>query len=219
MGAKCCSKYTLLCYACWPSSSCIPIHRSPLKIKSDHKFLIPQLTAKFIYLTSRKAIRKLVFLTMEDVSTEEIEKDQANSELSPPRKKSKITDESSFSEGNTANPPQPLIPSHLRHKIDAHTGQCNSVLFLNNSDYLVSGGKDNAIKLWDTTNGALTRYFEGFQGSICDIAISSDNKFLLAGLTSQKICIWDLNSGQILQTLEGHKQKVCAVCISSVRGE
>ncbi|XP_027152629.1 autophagy-related protein 16-like [Coffea eugenioides] len=127
--------------------------------------------------------------------------------------------ESSLTQANAANLPQPLIPNHLRHKIYAHTGQCNSVLFLNNSDYLVTGAKDNAIKIWDARNGAQVNSFEGFQGAVCDMAISRDNRLLVAGLTSRNICVWDLNSGQILQTLKGHQQKVCAVDISKFEDE
>lgn len=155
---------------------------------------------------------------MEDVSLEKME-DQANIQLLPPRKKSKITAESSLTQANAVNLRQPLIPSHLRHKIYAHTGQCNSVLFLNSSDYLASGGKDDAIKIWDVRNGAQVNSFEGFQGAVCDMAISRDNSLLVAGLTSRNIRVWDLNSGQILQTLKGHQQKVCAVDISKFEEE
>ncbi|KAL3512650.1 hypothetical protein ACH5RR_025367 [Cinchona calisaya] len=156
---------------------------------------------------------------MEDIPMEEAEKDQVSIRLSPPRKKSKVTADSSSSKGNDVNPPQPLIPNHLRHRINAHTGKCNSVLFLNNSDYLISGGKDNVINVWDPRNGAKTNTFEGFQGSVCDMAISKDNSLLVAGLTSHNLCVWDLNSGQILRTLKGHSQKVTAVDISKVNGE
>ncbi|XP_059658935.1 autophagy-related protein 16-like [Cornus florida] len=110
-----------------------------------------------------------------------------------------------------------LIPNLVQHKIKAHEGRCSSISFLNNSHTLISGGKDSTIKLWDTSNGTLTRTLQGFRGSVYDLAISSDDTLLVAALTSRNLCVWDVNSGQICRTLVSrHRQKVCAVDIDKV---
>lgn len=146
---------------------------------------------------------------------EETEAEHGTGRVSPPRKRIKTEVESSSSVENAAS----SVPQHLRHKIAGHQGQCNSIQFLNTSQYLVSGGKDGAIKVWDTMNGTVTKSFEGFQGSVCELAVSPDNSFLVAGLTSRNLSVWDLNSGQMLRVLSGHQQKVCAVDISKSTGQ
>lgn len=152
-----------------------------------------------------------------------MEEDQDLGRTSPPWKKTKTeANSSSSSTVNAAAVPPTSVQDKLtlRHKIDAHKGECNSIQFLNNSQFLISGGKDTAVKVWCTTNGTVTKSLEeGVHGSVCDLAISPDNSTLVAGLTSRNLCVWDLNSGQVLQILSGHKQKVCAVDISKITGQ
>lgn len=106
------------------------------------------------------------------------------------------------------------IPSTCKQRIPAHDGGCASILFEYNSSKLISGGQDRAIKMWDTTNGSLTKSLYGCLGSVLDLSITHDNKFIIAASSSNNLYVWDANSGRIRHTLTGHIDKVCAVDVS-----
>lgn len=92
-----------------------------------------------------------------------MEEDQDLGRTSPPRKKTKTEANSSSSSTVNAAAVTPTSVQDkltLRHKIDAHKGECNSIQFLNNSQFLISGGKDTAVKVWYTTNGTVTKSLE-----------------------------------------------------------
>ena len=107
----------------------------------------------------------------------------------PPRKKIKIDSKACASQENASSFTECLIPTALKYKIHAREGVCNSILFPYNYQNLISGGKDYTVKIWDTSTGALTSTLQGFQSSVYELSISSDNSFLIAALTSQKLCM------------------------------
>lgn len=151
----------------------------------------------------------------DNCSMEEVQND-FKQPSSPPRKKIKTHDEASASQENAVNISESSVPTAIKYKIYAHEGGCSSILFPYNSQNLISGGKDDTVKIWDTSTGELCSILQGFQGSVYDLAISSENSFLVAALSSRKLCFWNLNTGQIFRTFTGHTQKVCAVDVGKV---
>ena len=46
---------------------------------------------------------------------------------------------------------------------------------------LVTGGKDNAVNLWDASDGRLIASFRGHEKTIAGVAFSNDDRFILSG--------------------------------------
>jgi WD40 repeat protein len=82
------------------------------------------------------------------------------------------------------------------------------------SRYIVSGGDDNMVRLWDLESGRLLHTLEGHEDSVLTVAISDDNRRLVSGSVDKTVKLWDLESGRLLNTLEGHKGYVWSVAIS-----
>nr|GMD31364.1 autophagy-related protein 16-like [Ipomoea batatas]GME11775.1 autophagy-related protein 16-like [Ipomoea batatas] len=147
---------------------------------------------------------------------QQVEEHQPTNPPSPPRKKAKIQ-------------PNKPCPNTLIHKIKSHHAQCNSILFLNTPNHLVSGGRDNnsdndhnpSLKIWDTLTASFLNSLDGFNGFVsADLAFNPTSNLLVAGLSTHKLCVWDLNhSTQPRRTLIGHDQKICAVDISQFTGQ
>jgi WD40 repeat protein len=75
-----------------------------------------------------------------------------------------------------------------------------SVAFSSDGQTLASGGRDNAIKLWDVRTGKLLRNFNGHEGWIQVVAFSPDGKTVLSGSTDRSIRLWNVASGEELRS-------------------
>jgi len=77
---------------------------------------------------------------------------------------------------------------------------------------LLSGGKDNLIRLWDPASGALKAAIAGHLGWIRSLA--SRGHTIVTGSFDQSARVWDARHYQNPAVLEGHKDWVCAVAFS-----
>ncbi|CAD6341421.1 unnamed protein product [Miscanthus lutarioriparius] len=96
------------------------------------------------------------------------------------------------------------IPSTCTITIRAHDGGCGSLMFEHNSDKLISGGQDQAVKIWSASTGALTSTLHGCW-------------FVIAACSSNKLFVWEVNGGRPRHTLTGHTKNVSSVDASWVK--
>jgi WD40 repeat protein len=88
-----------------------------------------------------------------------------------------------------------------------------SVDWSKDGKYIVTGGNDNAIKVWDTT-GTLLRTLTGHTGAVQSVKISDDGQYIVSGSRDDKIKIWELATGNLVRTISGHRSDVMQVDIS-----
>ncbi|MBK7391550.1 MAG: hypothetical protein IPI23_21495 [Bacteroidetes bacterium] len=72
-----------------------------------------------------------------------------------------------------------------------------------NGQYIVSGGQDNTIKLWDSA-GILISTLSGHTGDVYDVKFSMNDDFIISGSQDNTIKIWDRASGLVVHTITGH---------------
>ena len=89
----------------------------------------------------------------------------------------------------------------------------SSVAISSDNKYIVSGGEDSSVKIWDLSSGKV-KILKGHSASINAVAISNDNKYIISGGEDSSVKMWDLSSGNLLNTLEGHSAPVNSVAIS-----
>ena len=81
-------------------------------------------------------------------------------------------------------------------KFFGHADVITSLAVSPNSRYLVSGSRDNTVRLWDMATGRCLWIFGGHDGGsrfwINDVAVSSNRRWILS--LSNKIEIWTLSS-------------------------
>ena len=85
-------------------------------------------------------------------------------------------------------------------KFSAHTGRVNSIAFSSDGKFLVSGGDDNTINLWDIQTGGIVRTFHGhineFMDIIYSVSISMDHNMIVSGSSDGTICMWNTQTGE-----------------------
>lgn len=106
--------------------------------------------------------------------------------------------------------------NHLKPKLIVpigHTNAVTSVAFSPDGRFMLSGSRDQTIKLWNLDGRELTTFSER-SSSVNTVAFSPDGKKILSGSNSKRIKIWDVGSGKIIQDLEGHERAVYTAVFS-----
>lgn len=76
---------------------------------------------------------------------------------------------------------------------------------------LVSGSRDETIKLWNAQTGKLLRTCKGHTYSISSVVWSPDGLTLASGSNDTTIKLWNAQTGKLLHTLTGHTRSVQSV--------
>jgi WD40 repeat protein len=117
----------------------------------------------------------------------------------------------------------PVTPSYeqtgsvvIRPKVPTEIQKVSSVAFSPNSRYVLSGGQDRKLWLWDL-NTAKLRSFYGHSDIIGSVSFSPDGRYALSGSRDRKVLLWEFNHGQLrrLHTYRGHSGFVSSVSFSS----
>lgn len=120
-----------------------------------------------------------------------------------------------------APPPSSTEEEDILPKIEkihinkTHITKLSSVAFSPNGRYLLSGGKDRKLWLWNLKNGNLEKTFVGHSDIISSVAFSSDSQYAISGSRDRTVRIWNVNTGRLLDTYRGHDGFVSSVNFSS----
>jgi WD40 repeat protein len=91
--------------------------------------------------------------------------------------------------------------------LQGHIERVQSLAVSGDGKWLVSGGIEGAIILWDTETGERKRTLEGHSNGVFGLAISPDDRwFVSAGQSELKI--WDAETGLVKRTLKGSARSV-----------
>jgi len=124
-------------------------------------------------------------------------------------------------------------PGFIQAKIlTGHKEGVLSVALSQDKQILVSGGRDNTIRVWNLATGELIQVLKVYarkvpfvtflendeivigDGNVSSVAISNNNEFVI-GSTNAKIRVWSLVSGKQTLVLSGHSNRVESIAISS----
>jgi WD40 repeat protein len=87
-------------------------------------------------------------------------------------------------------------------------GRPNAAVFSVDNKYLLSGGKDNKISMWDlgVMPSKIAKTFEGYSGPVKSIDVSPDGKNFATGSAGGTIKIWDLRNTNLVFDLKGQNR-------------
>ena len=71
---------------------------------------------------------------------------------------------------------------------------------------IVSGLRDNTIKVWDRNSLACTRVLNGHTGSV--LCLQYDERVIISGSSDSTVRVWDVSSGDMVNTLIHHCEAV-----------
>jgi WD40 repeat protein len=101
----------------------------------------------------------------------------------------------------------------IQAELQGHEQAAVRVEFSPDGTRLISGGWDNAARLWNVKERTLIKSFPA-EGRVEGVAWSNDGKQILAGSLDHKLRLFDVDSGTLLQTYEGFSDAATRVAIS-----
>jgi len=82
----------------------------------------------------------------------------------------------------------------ISDSMDGHNNAISTLIFTNDSQTLISGGRDREIVLWSIEGEEIQR-FEGHQDWVLSLAVNPADNLLVSGDRTGAIYLWDLNTG------------------------
>lgn len=68
--------------------------------------------------------------------------------------------------------------------------------------FLITGGEDRRLRLWDVEARKILKVFDGHEQDIYDLDVSPDGKYLVSGSGDRTVRIWDMQSSSLLRVLK-----------------
>ena len=93
--------------------------------------------------------------------------------------------------------------------LSGHQGAIECVKIVD--DKIISGSRDNTLKIWDLQTGKELQTLTGHTDAIFTVTVC-DGK-IISGSENGTLKIWDLQTGKELQTLTGHNRSIYTVTV------
>jgi WD40 repeat protein len=98
--------------------------------------------------------------------------------------------------------------------LEGHTDWIRSVAFSPNGLQIISGSRDNTVRVWDTVSGAHKHTLKGHTHDVNSVAFSPDGAQIISGSYDCTVRVWDTVSGARKHTLKGHTNWISSVAFS-----
>lgn len=90
----------------------------------------------------------------------------------------------------------------------------DAVDFSRDGQWLVTGGRDRLVRLWEVASGVNTLLLAGHEDWVTDVAFNSDSTRILSGGQDHTVRLWDTRSYSQLLTLRHHTRTVTGIAFS-----
>ncbi|THU94499.1 hypothetical protein K435DRAFT_860458 [Dendrothele bispora CBS 962.96] len=100
--------------------------------------------------------------------------------------------------------------------LQGHTQGVTSVAYSPDGRHIVSGSRDNTVRIWDSQTGQpVGQPLQGHTDYVWSVAYSPDGRHIVSGSWDKTVRIWDSQTGQpVGQPLQGHTHHVLSVAYS-----
>ncbi len=93
--------------------------------------------------------------------------------------------------------------------LNGHYNTVTSLAFSGDGDKLISGGKDNNIRIWDSYSGKQVDLLNAHKDDVTSISVSSRN--ILSADTRGELILWDITTGKPLKNFIAHTKNISSV--------
>ena len=99
----------------------------------------------------------------------------------------------------------------LRYFSDEHADDIKTMAVSTDGQWIVTGGQDTTIRIWDADTGRVLDKLEGDTAGITAIAVSRDKQFIVTGSRDGSLRIWDVPKREAIGVSIGDKVKSIAI--------
>lgn len=100
------------------------------------------------------------------------------------------------------------------HTLSGHSWGVNAVVITPDGQTLISGSRDQTLKIWQIETGQLLDTLRGHTNWVWSLVLSWDGQTLISGSGDKTIKIWQLENRQLLHTLTSHDDWVWSLALS-----
>jgi len=90
-------------------------------------------------------------------------------------------------------------------ELTGHTSPVQSLAFSNSGQLLVSGGRDNAVKLWSLDKSKALKTFRGHSSGVRSVVFSPNGKRILSAGQDQRTIVWTMDDYEEFRVLNGRQ--------------
>ncbi|CDS02671.1 hypothetical protein LRAMOSA00076 [Lichtheimia ramosa] len=99
--------------------------------------------------------------------------------------------------------------------LTGHSGDVYSARYHPHQDYIVTGGYDKSVRLYDINTGAVIKTFQGHQLAVTKTIFNPLGNLVVSGSKDNTIKFWDIVSGLCIRTISSHLGEVTSVEMNS----
>ena len=110
-----------------------------------------------------------------------------------------------------------ITKKRIRNVFDGHQGIIHSLDFSTDGRLIVSGSRDETVRIWDRVDGTskvLIINDHNSSAGITSVAISPNGQYVAAGSIDAVVRVWDVSTGQLVEKLRGHRKSVHSVAFT-----
>ncbi|MFG0334982.1 MAG: protein kinase, partial [Maioricimonas sp. JB049] len=105
-------------------------------------------------------------------------------------------------------------------ELSGHTGAVQAVRFSRDGALLVSGSRDNSVKVWDVESGTALKTFRGHYSGVSDVAFDPGGRRVVSAGRDHQTIVWSVDDYEEFRTLygrslEGHEDVVLSASFSA----
>jgi WD40 repeat protein len=99
-----------------------------------------------------------------------------------------------------------------------HDKQVSALAFSSNGKWLLSGGRDGKVLVWDVSKGALSRTLSELAKPIQAVALSADGRHAMAGSDDGSVYFWELNDSDAKE-IARHHTDAAVLCLALTKDD
>ena len=99
--------------------------------------------------------------------------------------------------------------------LEAHTADIICLALSSDDNYLISGGSDKTVRIWNLRENSQEKIYRGHTGIVRSVAISNDVRFIASAGDDKTIIIWYFLETQEEIILKGHVSGILSIAISN----
>lgn len=96
-----------------------------------------------------------------------------------------------------------------------HAASMNAAVYSANQRYVITGGADQLVKIWNAKTGEEVRTLAGHTGQVLSVAVSADDRYLVSGAMDNTLRLWDLPRPEPLRSFAAGESPVRGLALSA----